>query len=31
MALMVLAGRFDEAGTGQLPPDLRITDVENVD
>ena len=31
MALMVLAGRFDESGTGQLPPDLRITAVENVE
>jgi squalene-hopene/tetraprenyl-beta-curcumene cyclase len=30
MALMVLAGRFDEPGTGQLPPDLRVTAVENV-
>jgi squalene cyclase len=29
MALMVLAGRFDAAGTGQLPPDLRVTAVEN--
>ncbi|GHT18302.1 Squalene--hopene cyclase [Planctomycetales bacterium] len=25
MALMVLAGRFDEARTGGLPPDLRLT------
>ena len=31
MALMVLAGRFDASGTGQLPPDLRITDVETVE
>ncbi|MCL2004654.1 MAG: squalene--hopene cyclase [Planctomycetaceae bacterium] len=30
MALMVLAGRFEESG-GQLPPDLRITAVENVE
>jgi squalene-hopene/tetraprenyl-beta-curcumene cyclase len=29
MALMVLAGRFDAAGTGQLPPDLRVTSVES--
>jgi squalene-hopene/tetraprenyl-beta-curcumene cyclase len=31
MALMVLAGRFDAAGTGQLPPDLRLTAMENAD
>jgi squalene cyclase len=29
MALMVLAGRFDAAGTGQLPPDLRVTAIEH--
>ena len=31
MALMVLAGRFDPVGTGQLPPDLRVTTVEHAD
>jgi squalene-hopene/tetraprenyl-beta-curcumene cyclase len=31
MALMVLAGRFDAAGTGQLPPDLRLTAMENAE
>ncbi|MDR0520778.1 MAG: squalene--hopene cyclase [Planctomycetaceae bacterium] len=29
MALMVLAGRFDETSTGQLPPDLRLTVCES--
>ena len=31
MALMVLAGRFDSAGVGQLPPDLRLTASDHAD
>jgi len=31
MALMVLAGRFDSVGTGQLPPDLRLMAMDNAE